>query len=174
MKIKKEDYRCMHGYDHDRVFESVVEPSDGQIKARIYMPRVTIFTHGSPMVTKHTQLQKNFGKISREASEVANKWCEKWLALIHKYCTHKENEYKKNGYGMSIDISQYGYCYYSIVKFSEKELKIDLYPAVTAYVYTRVKTYLGFININQELNEDVLKKCREDALKEWELITGTN
>ena len=71
---------------------------------------------------------------------------------------------------MSIDVSRYGRCFYSIIKFSEKESG-NIYPAVTAYLYKPVKTYLGFINIKQELNEDVLKKCHEDALKEWELIT---
>jgi len=173
MRIQKKDYRCMHGYDEDVEYISAVESTHGHTYGFVYRREVVVFRHGSDMEVNHTQIQKRFGKISEQSSKNAREWCKKWLPLVHKYCTHKDNEYKKNGYGMSIEVAPHGYCYYSIIKFSEKESP-DIYPAVTAYLYKSVRTYLGFINIGQEINEEVLKKCNEDALKEWELITGTN
>ena len=163
----------MHGYDERGVYQSEVYSSRGKMHGRIYVTRTTVLRNDYSFDTKHTQLEKCFGDISVEERIQADKWCKKWMQLIRKYCTHKTQKFKTDEYGMSIDVSKHGYCYYSIVKFSEKDREIDLYPAVTAYLYKMVKkVFFRLYTIDIGLTSGCLRKCHQDAITEWNLITN--
>lgn len=166
--IKKQDYSCMHGYEEDIVYLSETYSSSGNMYGHIFEVTKSIY---SSRKGKFTKKKKCFGKISPEAKVKAQEWCDKWLLLFEKHCTHKGQKFNTGEYGMSITVYNDS-CYYSIVRFSEKQ-SIDLYPAVTAYLYKNVKkVFFGLIPINQELTEETLKQCAYDALLEWDLIAN--
>jgi len=170
MKVIKKNFRCMHGHDAGDIYQCEVESTHGSMYGHIYALHTTIFRGGSSMESKFPRLRRYFGEISSETREHAQAWCDKWLPLVKKYCTHKDHEFRKDGYGMSITITN-RYAYYSIIRFSERE-DGDIYPAVTAYLYKNVKKYFGFIPIGQQVTPECLETCYADAVKAWDLIAG--
>lgn len=175
MEIVRKSYPGMTGFDKGEVHEYEIISSAGKMYGHIYVTHTTSFVSDRLLEVKHTRMKKCFGEISMTAKRDARDWCDEWLVLIGKYCTHSDQEFDDGEYGMSIEVSQHGYAYYTIIKFSEKQTlgKDALYPTVSAYRYENIeKKWFGLRSVVHPITKESLERCHNEAIYAWDLITN--